>query len=543
MRFSDPQRGKRAIARAIVGSGMLLVLSSCSIPNLRQPEAAPETPAGFDGAAGAGANNAASSAQFGIKEFFNDPLLTALIDQGLASNRELKILDEEVQIASNEVRARQGAFLPFITGGASAGLDKPSKYTPEGAAEDELTYPGNRHFPDPLPNFMLGINLFWQIDVWRELRNARDAACQRYIAATERRNYFVTKLVAEIAENYYDLVALDKRLENLGQTVDVFQKSLKVAEAKKAAGRDTALAVQRFQAEVRKNQSETQIVRQEIIQAENKINVLVNRYPQPVQRSTDGFFDLIIHPLAVGIPAQLLQNRPDIRQAERELAAAGLDILVARAHFYPRIDITGNVGYEAFNPSYLFLTPESLIGSIAGNLVVPLLNKKAIQAEYMTANAKQLQALYNYQRVILTAFTEVINRMSKVENYGRSMAIKRQQLQWLKASVDTAGKLFQNARAEYVEVLLAQRELMEARMGLIEIKKEQLSAIVNTYQALGGGGITPASTQPMPQIQLPPQPPLQQQLPPMPPPQPSPAPAPAPAGVPGPALVPAPMTN
>ena len=101
MRFSDAQRGKRSIARAIVGSGMLLVLSSCSIPNLRGPEAAPETPAGFDTAAGAGANNGESSAQFGIKEFFNDPLLTALIDQGLSSNRELKILDEEVQIASN----------------------------------------------------------------------------------------------------------------------------------------------------------------------------------------------------------------------------------------------------------------------------------------------------------------------------------------------------------------------------------------------------------------------------------------------------------
>jgi outer membrane protein, multidrug efflux system len=148
--------------------------------------------------------------------------------------------------------------------------------------------------------------------------------------------------------------------------------------------------------------------------------------------------------------------------------------------------------YEAFNPTYMFLTPESLIGSVAGNLVVPVLNKKAIQAEYKTANSKQLQALYNYQRVILTAFTEVINRMSKAVNYGTSLAIKRQQLEWLKASVETAGQLFQNARAEYVEVLLAQRDLMEARMVLIETKKEQLAAIVNAYHALGGGNFVTA---------------------------------------------------
>ncbi len=476
---------------------MLLVLSVLCHSLLRQPEAGPETPPAFDGAAGSAANNRENSAQFGINEFFNDPLLMSLIDQALAGNRELKILDEEVQIASNEVLARQGAFLPFLSFGAGAGLSKPSKYTPEGAVEDQLTYPGNQHFPDPLPNFMAGLNLNWQIDIWRELRNARDAACSDTSPRTERRN-----LLRDPSRrgDCRELLQPGRRSTS-GLRLSVkpsisSEQSLKVAQAKKEAGRETSLAVQRFEAEVRKNQSETQIVRQEIVEAENQINLLSNRYPQPVPRNTEGFFDLTIHALSAGIPAQLLQNRPDIRQAERELTAAGLDVLVARAHFYPRIDITGGVGYEAFNPTYMFLTPESLIGSIAGNLVVPLINKKAIQAEYKSANAKQLQALYNYQRVILTAFTEVVNRMSKVENYGKSIAIKRQQLEWLKASVDTASKLFQNARAEYVEVLLAQRDLVEARMVLIETKKEQLAAIVNAYQALGGGNYvtTPSPT-------------------------------------------------
>ena len=128
-----------------------------------------------------------------------------------------------------------------------------------------------------------------------------------------------------------------------------------------------------------------------------------------------------------------------------------------------------------------------MIGNVAGDLVAPLINKKAIQADYLTANARQLQAVYNYQRVILNAFTEVVNRVSKVENYSKSIEIKKQQLESLEAAVEAATKLFQNARVEYIDVLFAQRDLLDARMVLIETKSEQLSAIVNTYQALGGG--------------------------------------------------------
>lgn len=131
--------------------------------------------------------------------------------------------------------------------------------------------------------------------------------------------------------------------------------------------------------------------------------------------------------------------------------------------------------------------PESMIYNVGGDLVAPLINKKAIQADYMTANSMQLQKVYEYQRVVLNAFVEVSNRLSKVQNYGKSIDIKKQQLSALEASVDDATKLFQNARAEYMEVLLAQRDLMEARMVLIETKQEQLAAIVNAYQALGGG--------------------------------------------------------
>jgi NodT family efflux transporter outer membrane factor (OMF) lipoprotein len=428
-----------------------------------------------------------SSALLGVDEFYKDPILTGLIQQGIAGNRELKILDQEIQIASFEVLGRRGAYLPVVTVGGMGGMEKPSLYTSNGAVEDQLSILPGQAFPNPLWNTNLGLNVFWQLDIWRKFRNARDAAIQRYIAASEKRNYFVTKLVAEIAENYYNLLALDKRMENLDVTIQLQENSLAVAKAFKDAGRLTELPVQRFQAEVRKNQSEKLIVTQDIIETENRINFLANRYPQPVERASANFFDLSIHTLSLGVPSQLLLNRPDIRQAEREIAAAGLEVKVARADFLPSLTITAGVGFEAFNPAYLF-RPDALAANAAGNLAAPLVNRAAIKAVYGSANARQLEAIYNYQRVILNAFTEVVNRVSMAENYRKSLEIKKQQLDALEASVNTASFLFQNVRAEYIEVLLAQRDLRDARIVFIETKKQQLTSIVNAYQALGGGG-------------------------------------------------------
>lgn len=421
-------------------------------------------------------------------EFFDDPLLAALIDQALWGNQELRILAQEIWIANNEVEARRGEYLPFVRLGAGAGIDKASRYTRDGAVEEALEVAPGKSFPEPLPDFLLAADLSWEVDIWRKLRNARDAAALRYLGTQDGQNYVVTRLVAEVAGSYYELMALDNRRETLDRTIAIQEQSLQVAESMKEAGRATELAVQRFQAEVRKNQSEKLIIEQDIIEIENRINFLLGRYPQPVPRASRDFLDLNLRALNVGMPAQLLQNRPDIRQAERELEAAGLDIEVARARFYPSLDITAGVGYQAFNPRYLFITPEALIYNVVGELVMPVINRKAIKAAYRTANAKQIQSAYDYQQTVLNAYTEVVNYMTKVENYGESIEIKKQQLAALEASVDSASKLFQNARAEYVEVLLAQREMMEARMLLIELKQQQLSAVINTYQALGGGG-------------------------------------------------------
>jgi NodT family efflux transporter outer membrane factor (OMF) lipoprotein len=419
--------------------------------------------------------------------FYDDPFLIDLINQALVGNQELRILAEEIRIANYETYARSGEYRPFVTGGLGAGIEKPGLHTPGGAVEDQLDAAPGKSFPDPLPNFLVGTQISWELDIWKRLRNAQQAAAVRYLGSREGRNFVVTRLVAEISENYYKLLALDNRLATLEKTIEIQKSSLLVAEAKKNAGRGTELAVRRFEAEVEKNQAERSILQQEIVETENRINFLAGRFPQRVERSSVPFVDLALNELCSGIPSELLQNRADIRQAEREVAATGLDIKVARARFYPSLSLTGGLGWNAFGTGYLFRTPESLVYGVAGDLVGPLINKRAIKAAYSTANAKQLQAIYNYQQTILEAHIEVVNFLTKVENYRRSIEIKKQQLLALEASVDAANNLFQNARAEYVEVLLAQRELMEARMLLIDTKQEQLGAVINAYQALGGG--------------------------------------------------------
>jgi len=481
----NAKHGFRAFA---IACSLLMGVPGCGIPKLQTPLPASTAPPDFFLPASFNSEYPCDNSAFdGTHEFFTDPNLTTLFDQALFGNQELRILAQDIQIANNEIIKRRGVLFPFINFGGKASLDKLSTYTPQGADLGQIVTPAGGPFPNPLPNFLIAADVSWQIDIWRQLRNARDSAGLRYLGTIDGRNYVVTRLVAEIAENYYKLMALDARLENLDRTIALQEQSLRVAIARKEAARDTELAVQRFQAEVRKNQSEKLIIYQDIIETENRINFLCGRYPQPVARDTAGFIDLNLHALKVGVPAQLLQNRPDIRQAERELAAAGLDVRVARANFYPKLTITGGVGYEAFNSKYLFVTPESLIYGVAGNLVAPVINRSAIRADYLSANAEQLQQLYDYQRTILNAFTEVVNRVSKVQNYSESIVIKKQQLESLETAVAVSSNLFQNARVEYIDVLFAQRDRNDARMVLIDTKKEQLSAIVNAYQALGGG--------------------------------------------------------
>ena len=428
-----------------------------------------------------------NSAQLKWKDFFEDEYLVALIDTALANNQELRIMMQQIDVAQNEVKARKGEYLPFIDYGVSAEVEKVGEYTRNGAVEKNLDVKEGEEFPEPLTDYSAGLFATWELDVWKKLRNSKKAAALEYLSTIEGKNFMVTRLIAEIAQSYYELIALDNQLAIIEQNLELQGNALKMVRLQKEAARATELAVKRFEAEVAKNKSHKFEVQQEIVEMENKLNFLVGRQPQPINRNAEDFIETKINAINAGIPSQILLNRPDISQAEFELEAAKLNIKVARANFYPSIGLKAGVGLQAFKPKYLTQTPESLLYSAVGDIVGPLINRNAIKADYNTANSKQIQAVYEYEKAILSGYIEVVNMLSKIENLKKSYVQKEEQVEALTASIDLSTRLFQSARIEYIEVLLTQREALESKMELVETKKDQLLANINVYQALGGG--------------------------------------------------------
>ncbi|KAA2218825.1 TolC family protein [Maribacter flavus] len=432
-------------------------------------------------------NDTLNTANTRWREFFSDAYLVSLIDTALVNNQELNIMLQHIDIAQNEVKARKGEYLPFIDVKAGADIEKVGEYTRNGAVEKNLNIREDEEFPESLTNYSAGIFASWELDVWKKLRNSKKAAVMEYLATVEGKNFMVTSLIAEIADSYYELIALDNQLAIIEQNLEIQGNALRMVRLQKQAARATELAVRRFEAEVLKNQSHKFEVQQQIVETENKLNFLLGRNPQKINRNSQNFIESEIDTMYAGIPAQLLQNRPDIRKAEFELEAAKLDIKVARANFYSSIGIKAGVGLQAFKPKYLTETPQSLLYSAVGDLVAPLINRNAIKAVYNTANARQVQAVYEYEKSILQGYIEVANQLSNIENLKKTYDLKAEQVEALTESINLSTQLFQSARIEYIEVLFTQREALESKMELIETKRDQLVARVAIYKALGGG--------------------------------------------------------
>ncbi len=428
-----------------------------------------------------------NSALIQWRQFFKDPYLNALIDTALSHNQELNITLQEIEIQRNEIRAKKGEYLPSVGIGGAAGVNKPGRYTPQGALEKNIEIIPGEENPEPLQDYQLGAYATWEIDVWGKLHNAKRSAVNRYLSSIEGKNFMITHLVSEIANSYYELLALDNELAITRKNIEIQSNALKIVKQQKEAARVTELAVRRFEAQVLNTKGLQFSIEQNIVEVENRINFLLGRYPQHIERNSDAFIQLVPQQLYAGVPAQLLQNRPDIKEAEYELAAAKLDVKVAKAKFYPSLSISAGVGLQGINPAYFIKTPEALLYSIVGELSAPLINRSGIKAGYLSASARQLQAVYNYEQTILNAYVEVLNQVNMMSNLEKSYDLKLQEVDALNEAVKIANGLFTSARADYMEVLLTQRDALESKFELIETKERQMNAFVNMYKALGGG--------------------------------------------------------
>ena len=473
---------KRRIYQCLSAAALSLAVAACKTPELVVKNERRNVPASYSTA-----QDSVNTAKVRWQEFFADPDLKALIDTALHNNQELNITLQEIEIARNEIRARKGEYLPFVGLGARAAVDKVGRYTLQGATEQSVDIRPSSTTPDPLTNLQVGAFASWEVDVWHKLRNAKKAATMRYLASVEGRNFMATNLIAEVATSYYELLALDNQLTIVKQNIGIQANALEIVKLQKESARVTELPVRRFEAQVHNTRSLQYDLQQRITETENRLNFLLGRYPRPIVRNDQSFNGLLPKAIQLGVPAQLLQNRPDVRQAEQNLAAAKLDVQVARASFYPSLHISSAIGFESFRPSLLLSTPESMLYSLAGDVAAPLINRNGIKAFYYSANARQTQAVYQYERTVLNAFNEVANQLASISNLGKSYGEKAQAVEDLNQSVTISNTLFKSARADYMEVLLTQRDALESKVDLIDTKKQQLNATVNVYRALGGG--------------------------------------------------------
>ncbi len=470
-------------AKLLMAMAMAMAMASSCVPALIDGphDARAVIPEYFDTAATEESDDAAAIGVKDWRDYFASKTLQALIEEALKNNQELNISLQELVVARAEASASWAELFPKLGAWLSGGVEKVGHDTSQGRA-DEAT-----GVPEHLPDFQFGLNASWEVDVWGKLRAASSAADTRYLRSVEVRHFIVTQIIAELARSVYELAAIDAQLDIVQRNVLLLDDAIDVVNAQKAAGRVSQLGVQRFVAERQKNRAKVFALQQQRALTENRINVLVGRAPRHIDGEPALLAQALPTELRTGLPADVLKNRPDVRAAALKLQASKFDVESAFASFFPALSIDASLGYRAFDITHLVATPQSLIYDVVGALVAPLINRPAIEARYVTADALQVQAVYEYEQTMVQAYTDVVNQLQTFQLLQQGAAATEAQVTTLQESVEVSTTLFQAARADYLEVLLTRREAIDAELELVEVQKRVWLSTVDLYQALGGG--------------------------------------------------------
>lgn len=465
----------------------LLLLCSCiKPPAITQTKR--DLPKRFEGNSITDTISAASTIW---QQFITDPALIKLIEKALTNNPDFKIAAQRIEINRAQLMTAKAALLPSLQGGITFGADRFGRYTMNGVGNFDTNLSSditkNQRIPErPYTEMFLGFRSVWEIDIWKKLSNRRKAAAARLMAVEEERKLLQTLIVSETAQLYYTLLALDYELEVLKRNISLQQNELDLIKVQKEAGRATELAVKQFSAQVLRTKSLEYEIKQQIVVVENQLNFITGSFPGTINRSN--FLDQIKLPamLSAGLPSSLLTKRPDIKFAELQLVAAGADVNAARAAFLPQLTITPYIGMSAFNPSLLFSSQSIAVGALSG-LMAPLFMQKQIEAAYQISIASNKVTYYEYEKVVLRSVQEVVTDLKAIDNLRNSYNLKEQETNELKVGLKVAGDLFNSGFATYLEIITAQRNVLDAELQQIMIKNKMMLAAVDLYRSLGGG--------------------------------------------------------
>jgi outer membrane protein, multidrug efflux system len=410
------------------------------------------------------------------EQLFADTALQSLIHEGLANNLNLKTAIQKIIEAQASLTQAKGAMIPSLSGNISATRSKQSAAA--------LDFP--QGFINTVTNtYQLGLSSSWEADVWGKLKSAKKAALANLLESDAAKRAVQTQLIADITNNYYSLLALDKQLELTKQALEYRKKDVETIKALKEASVVNGAAV--VQSEANRYEAEVAIpdLKRNIRETENALDLLLGRPPGSIARSKLDMQQPITN-LQTGIPAQLLQNRPDVQQAQFAFRAAFENTNAARAYFYPQFTITASGGFSNLTLKDFFVN--SIFYNIAAGLTQPIFNQGINKARLKTAQAQQMEALNNFQQSLLTAGSEVSNALYAYQTGVEKDTSRTKEIVALTKAVDYTQQLLRYSSAtNYTDVLTSEQALLAAQLNAVGDKLQQLQAIVNLYRALGGG--------------------------------------------------------
>jgi len=474
-----------SINTLLKSSCCLLLMVACSMPKKTSSPDLPIMPDSFMG--NMDSNNIGQTPR---KLFFPDKDLQALIDTAILNNPDLQIALQKLAMNRSNRLLADGTTKPSLDALLTGGIDKYGDYTMNGVGNYDMNLSPNvskeQQVPNPVPDLYLGLKSSWEADIWGKLSEKKKAASLRYLASEKGRQWVLTQLVADIAVLYYELMALDKEQEIIVNNIKLQESQLEIVKAQKEGGRATELAVQQFNAQLMNTKSKQYVVKQQIVQTENSLKALSGKFELNLIRNTS-INDLVLPKnIMAGVPAKLLLQRPDIQEMELLLKANGADVEAARKAFLPSLNISAYVALNSFNPAY-WINPASLAYGLVGGLVTPLLNKNQLKANHAMASAAQIEAFQQYRKTVINAYQEVLTPLNGIAHYQEVYVYKQAETVSLQKAVTTAKELYVTGYASYLEVVSAQRGVLDAELESIVNKKTTFIYLINLYRALGGG--------------------------------------------------------
>lgn len=401
------------------------------------------------------------------KEVFRDAKLQALIEEGLANNVDMQAAVLRVKESKALLNSARLSYLPSLALAPQGSLTSVDKAT-------------------PVKNYTLPASASWEVDLFGKLLNAHRGQKASYLQSKAYQQAVRSQLIGGIANAYYSLLMLDRQVSVTEENVALMKETVRTMEAMKEAGMTTESAVAQSKGAYHQTEASLADLKRQVRETENSISVLLAKAPQNIERGT---LEEQVMPteLAVGVPLQLLENRPDVKAAELALASAYYTTNQARSAFYPGVNITGTLGWTNGSNGTVISNPAVMLWNAIGSLTQPIFQRGKLVANLKVSKAEEQIAKMNYQQTILEAGKEVSDALFLYDTADKKLTEHQAQVSEMQKAVEMNKDLFQAGKATYLEIITAQQSLLSAQLNEVSDTFQRMQAVINLYSALGGG--------------------------------------------------------